>query len=417
MGDTKANRTANDKMDFEDLQKIFLILYKLLSFLIIFIITLVVILSIINLFYIIYKKLDDINKKKANEKITYNSLNNLEWLNYLKLDYNNYNIFSEKRGIYLQQLTLNIAIYFIYMIILLLLLNIGFYGILKLVLQEKMIGATKDDETAYFIDKNTQKMLGISIVFCFIISIFYSIEFKRNIFEPIKNMDDINKDINKKLSENIIQNRDLLEKALTNSSITVFKDYLKKEVNQENKEELIKKVLFTNNIITSFKKNITDIKNHNIKKQIVDYLYKPDESDDILFGFLRINSFLLYQSSNEEIMTILGDIELKSDNKIIILNHIRNLTEDIETSLKTTNIYYNNINDLWYIILMCLLCIIVYIFVIAVLLPIISNNDTNPIEIIKNSITSFYNFIKNKIENIFNVFINFISLFKMKRNE
>jgi hypothetical protein len=397
-------------MNFIELQKIFQLVYKSLSFLIIFIITIVVLLSILNLLYIIYKKFEDINKKKANDDITYYHLNTLDWLNYLKVEYSNYNIFGEERGIYLQQLTLNTAIYFIYMIILLMLLNIGFYGILKIILQDKMEGASGIEGSSYFMEKNTQKLLMVSIVFCLIISIFYSIEFKRNIFDPIKNIDEINKDINKKISENIIQNKDILEKALNGSSLTVLKDYLSKEVNQENKNDLIKKTIFTNNIITLFKKNIVDIKNHTIRKRVIEYLYNPDETNDILFGFLKTNSFLLYQSSNDEVINIIGDIEYKSDDKIIMLNDIRTLSEDIETSLKNINKNYNNINDLWYILLMCIICIIFYVFVISILLPIISiqYQDKGTVTIIKETFSLLYNIVKEYIVKFVQFIINSI---------
>tara|TARA_Y100000389_G_scaffold136895_1_gene134466 strand:- start:1441 stop:2721 length:1281 start_codon:yes stop_codon:yes gene_type:complete len=410
MNNQEPNIKSDKRMNFEDIQKIFRLIYKFLTYIIIFIITIVVILSIINLLNLINYKWDDLNKKNANQKITYGSLGFFEWLNYVKTNYSNYNVFTEERGIYLQQMTLNTGIYFIYIIIILLLLNLVFYGILKLIMKENMIGA-QGDNSDYFMDGDSKKLIFVSIMFSFVIGMVYVIEFQKNIFDPIKNIDDINKDIDTKITNNIIDDKEILEKCLNGSPLTVLKDYLEKVVSQENKEELIKKAIFTNNIITTIKKNVTDIKNHNKKKEIVNYLYNSKDSNEHLFGYLRINSFLLYRSTTDDIDILLKNIEVKDDEKLIILNEIRSIIEEIEESLKSINNYFDNINDTWYIVLMCLLCIILYIIILSVLLPIFSKDYANKgsVAILKELIVGFYNFIKENVVKIVSYILNLLN--------
>jgi hypothetical protein len=401
-----------NKFDFKDIQVIFKLIYKIIVLIVLLLITIVFFISAINFLYILYNLFNDLQLKYINENLQYKNLHLFKWFKYLNIDYDTYNIFYEEKGVYLQQITLNMAIYILVIMISLLILNFSFYGILLLIFKDKMIGA--GGNPYYFIDKDTIVVFSVCFIFCIIVSLLYLLLFQSYIFKPLKDMDIIMKYIDNKIYENIIKDKDVIEKAINGSTFSILKSYIENNISNNNKNELIK-VIFTYNIITNFKNITGNSKDYSINTSILEYLTNPLDSIHSFFGFINIDQFLLFQSNSDIISELIGENHTLSDQEILILiNNIKNITEEIEEKLKSINTIFNTISDVSYIFIMFFICFLLFIFlIIAFVIPIYieSMKDLNIFTEIFNIFIIIYIFTKNNFSILYNKILIFIENF------
>ena len=191
--DSKMDKSGPEiTMDFGEIQYLFKILYKIITYFILVLVIFVFLLSLVNLILMIINIVNDELIILANDDVMYRELNKFKWLKYITINYENYNILKEDTLIYSQQIILNAAIYLIFMIIVLGICNVSFYSILKLILGNKMKGVKDPNNNEYFIHSDIVNIFAVCFLFCFICAIVYAVGFYKLIFNPIKNMNKIN---------------------------------------------------------------------------------------------------------------------------------------------------------------------------------------------------------------------------------